>query len=81
MLKQASDGKTRAEMYILNCQVVRTKQMDFWEIFGRSGAVSKLPGSKASIYSHYRRTIIKEMIRKQRPVEPRSNITVKRGCC
>jgi hypothetical protein len=49
-------------MYILKCQVVRTKQMDFWEIFGRSGAVSNLSGSKAGIYSHYRRTILKELI-------------------
>jgi hypothetical protein len=47
-------------MYILKCQVVSTKQMDLWEIFGRSGAVSNLSGSKASIYSHYRITILKK---------------------
>lgn len=52
-------------MYILKCQVVSTKQMDFWEIFGRSGAVSNLSGSNAGIYSHYRITILKELIRER----------------
>gem|GEM_PF-5934504 len=39
--------------------------MDFWEIFGRSGAVSNLSGSNAGIYSHYRRTILKELVRER----------------
>ena len=50
-------------MYILKCQVVSTNQMDFWEIFARSGAVSNLSGSNAGIYSHYRITLLKELIR------------------
>jgi hypothetical protein len=64
MLKQMSDGK-RSEMYILECRLVRTKQKDFWEIFGRSGTVSNPSGSRASLYSHYSRTILKELVRER----------------
>ena len=55
-------------MYLLKCKVVSTKQMDLWEIFGRSGAVSNLSGSKAGMYSHYRRTILKETEQGSGPV-------------
>jgi hypothetical protein len=62
MLKQVSDGEIRAEKHILKYQILHAKQMDFWEIFRRSGPVRNLSGFKVSIYSNYRRTILKELI-------------------